>query len=68
MLEIVRRHRFVEDLSALPEGVEVHVLPSGVDAPPAVNLRYRRVDGVTARIGAAHAAASRYLDEMLGAR
>ena len=30
--EIVRRHRFVEEIEAVPDDVELHVLPSGVSA------------------------------------
>jgi NTE family protein len=65
VFEIARRHRFVEDMAALPGGVEVLVLPNGSEAPPVVNLRYRRVDDVTARIEAAYEAATRYLEERL---
>lgn len=32
-LEIARRYRFAEDLARVPEGVTVHVMPSG-GAPP----------------------------------
>src|SRR3954453_16500996 len=33
--EIARRHRFAADLAALPDGVTLHVLPSGNEGPPA---------------------------------
>jgi NTE family protein len=61
--EIARRHRYAADLASLPEGVTVHVLPSGDPAPPGPgNLRYRDFAGVPARIDRAHDAASGYLD------
>ncbi|MGH9055050.1 MAG: patatin-like phospholipase family protein [Acidimicrobiales bacterium] len=59
--EIARRHRFSEDMATAPPGVEVHVLPSGADAPPAVNLRYRRVGDLRRRIEAAYEASMRHL-------
>ncbi len=65
--EIARRHRFVGDLAALPDDIEVHVLPTGQDEPPRYNdlsqLRYRAADGVGGRIEAARAASVAYLDE-----
>jgi NTE family protein len=42
--EIARRHRFHTDLSDVPNGVTVHVLPTGLPQRPAAtwsNLRYR---------------------------
>ncbi|WP_347056957.1 patatin-like phospholipase family protein [Blastococcus sp. HT6-30] len=64
--EIARRHRFAADLAALPDGVTVHVLPSGEQAPPSAgdlrSLRYRDFSGVTDRIDRAHAAAGEHLD------
>ncbi len=64
--EIARRHRFLGDLAALPEGIEVHVLPTGQQDPPSYNdlsqLRYRNTAGVGARIERAHAASARYLE------
>ena len=42
--EIARRHRFHTDLSDVPDGVTVHVLPTGLPQRPAAtwsNLRYR---------------------------
>ncbi|MGH9114413.1 MAG: patatin-like phospholipase family protein, partial [Acidimicrobiales bacterium] len=59
--EIARRHRFSEDMAAAPPGVEVHLLPSGADAPSVVNLRYRRVSDVRRRIEAAYEASTRHL-------
>lgn len=64
--EIGRRHRFVEDMSRLPDGVAVHVLPTGQDEPlrytdPA-QLRYRDTSQVAGRIERAYRATADYLD------
>jgi NTE family protein len=62
--EIARRHRFAEDMAAVPPGVTVHVLPAGVDGPPGVDLaqlRYRDASRVDEHIERAHAAAAAYL-------
>jgi NTE family protein len=65
--EIARRHRFAADLAALPDGVTLHVLPSGNEGPPGAGdlkeLRYRDFSAVPGRIERAHAAAAGYLDE-----
>jgi NTE family protein len=63
--ELARRNRFASAMSALPEGVEVHVLPTGGTGPRATDLRqlrYRDFSDVDARIDAAHAATSEYLE------
>jgi NTE family protein len=60
--EIARRHRFVEEMATLPDWVEVHVLPSGADTSPSVNLRYRDASRATARIDGAYRASTAYLD------
>ncbi len=64
--EIARRHRFHADMAALPDDVEVHVLPTGDRRSPRydtlANLRYRDFSHVAARIDAAHAATIRYLE------
>ena len=64
--EIARRHRFVRDLAAVPDGVAVHVLPTGDPAPPRFNdltqLRFRDFSRVDRRIAFAYAATSEYLD------
>lgn len=65
--EIARRHRFVRELAALPDGVRAHVLPTGNDADDA------RVDAVTAfrdfrqvrsRMSAAYDASTAYLESL----
>jgi NTE family protein len=67
--EIARRHRFAHDLASLPDGVEVHVMPTGGSAAPAYNdlaapLRLRRLAGTVQRqIDAAYEASVRYLEE-----
>jgi NTE family protein len=67
--EVARRHRFANDLSSLPEGVELHVLPTGGSAAPAYNdlagqLQLRRpARNVRRWIDIAHAASRRYLEE-----
>jgi NTE family protein len=64
--EIARRHRFHEEMSALPGDVQVHVLPSGADKRPAdlAQLRYRDKAGVGASIDRAYQASARYLAEL----
>jgi NTE family protein len=63
--EIARRHRFHEDLAALPDGVRVHVLPAGGDRRPSdlAQLRYRDRTGagVGVSIERAYAASAGYL-------
>jgi NTE family protein len=61
--EIARRHSFEEEMASLPDGVELHLLPSGA-APPALSVRYRRTSGVAQRIEDAHRASSEYLDAL----
>jgi NTE family protein len=64
--EIARRHRFHGDLERMPDGVTVHVLPTGQPDPPRYNdlsqLRYRDVSRVPAAIARARDATGRYLD------
>jgi NTE family protein len=71
--EVARRHRFVGDMAAIPDGVDVHVLPTGQTDPPRFTdrsqFRYRDTTHVRERIDRAHAASARYLDERgLGGR
>ena len=64
--EIARRHRFAADLAALPQGVTLHVLPSGEDAAPSAgdlrSLRYRDFSGVGDRIDRAYRATREHLE------
>ena len=70
--EIARRHRFAREMSEVPDGVEVHVLPTGADQPPRPAdlsaLRYRDFSSVPLRIAQAHAATRDYLAESLDPR
>lgn len=61
--EIARRHRFHEEMAALPEDVRVHVLPTGGDRlPPGWSqFRYRDKNRVKVSIERAYAASSNYL-------
>jgi NTE family protein len=67
--EVARRHRFAHDLTSLPDGVELHVLPTGGSAAPAYNdvpgqLRVRRIArSVRQQIELSYEAARAYLDE-----
>jgi NTE family protein len=62
--EIARRHRFAEDMAAVPPEVTVHVLPAGADGQPGVDLsqlRYRDASRVDEHIERAHQASAAYL-------
>ena len=67
--EVARRHRFASDLLSLPDGVDLHVLPTGGSAAPAYNdlagqLRVRRTArGVAQQIETSRQASLRYLQE-----
>ena len=64
--EIARRHRFHEEMAALPGGVRVHVLPSGEDPrpPDLAQLRYRNKTKVGASIERAYLASVKYLADL----
>ncbi len=66
--EIARRHRFHEEMSELPDGVDVHLLPTGGNprAPDLSQLRYRDKTMVGASIERAYAASERYLAALAG--
>ena len=67
--EVARRHRFAHDLQALPDGVTLHVLPTGGSAAPAYNdlagqLRYRRIARTVKRqIESSYEASQEYLGD-----
>lgn len=67
--EVARRHRFAHDLHSLPEGLELHVLPTGGSAAPRYNdlsapLRLRSLaSSVERQIDSAYEASLRYLEE-----
>src|SRR6202012_4761833 len=66
--EIARRHRFHEEMSALPPGVEVHVLPTGSDRlPPGLRqFRYRGTNQVSSSMERSYAASASYLAQLAG--
>lgn len=67
--EVARRHRFAHDLHNLPEGIALHVLPTGGSAAPAYNdvtgqLRVgRMIRTVQRQIDSAYEASLRYLTQ-----
>jgi len=66
--EIARRHRFHEEMSAIPPHVAVHLLPAGGNQrPPDLSqLRYRDKTMVGASIERAYEASSKYLAMVSG--
>jgi NTE family protein len=66
--EIARRHRYARDMAAVPEGVTVHVLPTGDPQQPRYNelrnLRYRDFAAIPRRVELAYAATLEYLEEV----
>jgi NTE family protein len=63
--EISRRHRFARDMEQLPEGVTVHLLPTGAERPASANwaqyVRYRDFAIAHERIQQAYRASLSYL-------
>ena len=68
--EIARRHRFHEEMSAIPPHVRVHVLPTGGDRmPPGLRqFRYRSRNKVSSSIDRSYAASADYLAQVAGSR
>jgi NTE family protein len=68
--EIARRHRFHEEMSALPENVRVLVLPTGGERlPPGLQqFRYRSRSRVSTSIDRSYAASATYLAQVAGSR
>jgi len=68
--EIARRHRFHEEMSALPPGVRVHVLPTGGEqlAPGLRQFRYRGRKQVSSSMERSYAASASYLAQVSEAR
>jgi NTE family protein len=64
--EIARRHRFVEEMAALPSAVQVHVLPSGDESTPLMSMRYRSRAAVAGRIDRGYQATAEYLAGLPG--
>jgi NTE family protein len=65
--EIARRHRYTTAVENLPEGVKLHVLPSGnpVAFDDARQLKWRDVSSTTDLIDGAYRASRAYLAEAL---
>lgn len=63
--EISRRHRYHRDMASLPPGVEVHVLPTGVDPATRFNdpakLRYNHSASIRDGIDRAHELSREFL-------
>lgn len=63
--EISRRHRFHSDMEDLPEGVTIHVLPTGLDTHAKFNnpskLRYNHSSSIRSGIDQAHRETAKYL-------
>jgi NTE family protein len=66
--EIARRHRYTTAVENLPEGIELHVLPSGnpVAFDDKRQLKWRDVSSTTGLIDDAYRASKAYLSEALG--
>jgi NTE family protein len=66
--EIARRHRFMGDMAALPDGLDVHVLPTGDSDPPRYTdlsqFRYRDTSKVPDLIERAFEASAAYLERV----
>src|ERR1700760_3920081 len=68
--EIARRHRFHEEMSSLPPGVQVHVLPTGGEQllPGLRQFRYRGRKQVSSSMERSYAASASYLAQVGEAR
>ena len=62
--EIARRHRFASDMARLPDGVTVHVLPSGEQTSGLAQLRYRDTRRTARRVDTAYEATRAYLADL----
>ena len=66
--EISRRHRFHRDIEDLPDGVTIHVLPTGLESHARFNdpskLRYNHSSAIRDGIDCAEAETARYLTEI----
>lgn len=68
--EIARRHRFHEEMSALPPNVVVHVLPAGADQiqPGVRQFRYRSRNRVSSSIERSYEASATFLAQVARSR
>lgn len=66
--EIARRHRYASALEAVPDGVEVHVLPSGdsIDFDDRRQWRIADTSAALTRLDTAAEASRHYLEEHVG--
>jgi NTE family protein len=66
--EISRRHRFHRDMETLPDGVTIHVMPTGLDPHAKFNdaskLRYNHSSAIKAGIELAYLESAQYLDSV----
>ena len=65
--EIARRHRYHEEIDAVPDDVTLHVLPSGSSSTPAISLTQGSAARMEARAEQAYAASTAYLESRLTA-
>ncbi len=67
--EISRRHRFHREIDDLPEGITIHVLPTGLDPHARFNdpskLRYNHSAAIRNGIDRAEAETARYLEKTI---
>lgn len=63
--EIARRHRYHEEIDAVPDDVILHVLPSGSASTPAISLTQSSAARMEARAEQAYAASTAYLESGL---
>lgn len=65
--EIARRHRFTTTMENLPEGLDVHVMPSGnpVSFDDRRQLKWKEFSDTEALIVAGYQASSEYLEKLL---
>jgi len=65
--EIARRHRFLGDMAALPDDIDVHVMPTGQDEAPRFTdlsqFRYRDTSKIANHIERAYEASKEYLKD-----
>jgi NTE family protein len=63
--EIARRHRFARDMADLPDGITVHLMPTGIESPDGGSwqqyVRYRSFSDTRNRIERAYMASAAYL-------
>ncbi len=64
--EIARRHRFTTTMANLPEGVEVHLLPSGnpIDFDDRRQIRWRKLDETVSLRDTGYRASADYLESL----